>query len=35
LASAILGHRVKDEVTVEAPSGPYQATIVEVLRSTG
>jgi len=35
LALAILGHRVKDEVTVEAPSGPYQATIVEVLRSTG
>jgi transcription elongation factor GreA len=33
LAMAVLGHRVKDEVTVEAPSGPYQATIVEVLRS--
>jgi hypothetical protein len=29
----VLGHRVKDEVTVEAPSGPYQATIIEVLRS--
>ena len=35
LALAILGHRVKDEVTVDAPSGPYQATIVEVLRSSG
>lgn len=35
LAAAVLGHRVKDEVTVDAPSGPYQATIVEVLRSTG
>jgi transcription elongation factor GreA len=34
LAAAVLGHRVKDEVTVEAPSGPYQATVVEVLRST-
>jgi transcription elongation factor GreA len=33
LAMAVLGHRVKDEVTVEAPSGPYQATIVEVLRT--
>jgi transcription elongation factor GreA len=33
LAMAVLGHRVKDEVTVEAPSGPYQATIIEVLRS--
>lgn len=35
LAAAVLGHRVKDEVTVEAPSGPYPVTIVEVLRSTG
>ena len=33
LAAAVLGHRVKEEVTVDAPSGPYQATIVEVLRS--
>lgn len=33
LAAAVLGHRVKDEVTVAAPSGAYQATIVEVLRS--
>ena len=33
LAMAILGHRVEEVVTVEAPNGPYQATIVEVLRS--
>lgn len=34
LAAAILGHRVDDEVTVEAPSGPYTATIIEAKRAT-
>lgn len=34
LAAAILGHRVDEEVTVEAPSGSYQAKIVSALRST-
>ena len=33
LATAILGSRVGEEVTVEAPSGPYRATIVESKRS--
>ena len=31
LAAAILGHEVGREVTIEAPSGPYTATIVESL----
>jgi transcription elongation factor GreA len=33
LATAILGIRVGEDVTVEAPSGPYRATIVESERS--
>jgi transcription elongation factor GreA len=33
LATAILGSRVGEDVTVEAPSGPYRATIVESKRS--
>ena len=33
LATAILGIRVGEDVTVEAPSGPYRATIVESKRS--
>jgi transcription elongation factor GreA len=33
LATAVLSHRVGDDVTVEAPSGPYRATIVESKRS--
>lgn len=33
LAMAILGRRVGEEVTVEAPSGPYRATIMESKRS--
>ena len=33
LATAILGNRVGEEVTVEAPSGPYRATVVESKRS--
>jgi transcription elongation factor GreA len=33
LAMAILGGRVGEEVTVEAPSGPYRATIMESKRS--
>jgi transcription elongation factor GreA len=33
LATAILGSRVGDDVTVEAPSGPYRAKIVESKRS--
>jgi transcription elongation factor GreA len=33
LATAILGSRVGEDVTVEAPSGPYRATIVESNRS--
>ena len=33
LATAILGMRVGEDVTVEAPSGPYRATIVESKRS--
>lgn len=35
LAAAILDHRVNEEVTIEAPSGPYRATIVEAKRSGG
>lgn len=35
LARAVLGHRVMEEVTVDAPSGPYQGTIVEVSRYQG
>ncbi|MGH8872912.1 MAG: GreA/GreB family elongation factor [Acidimicrobiia bacterium] len=35
LALAVLGHRVKEEVTVDAPSGPYPGTIVEVSRYQG
>jgi transcription elongation factor GreA len=33
LATAILGGRVGEEVTINAPSGPYRATIVESKRS--
>jgi transcription elongation GreA/GreB family factor len=33
LAAAILGKRVSEEVTIEAPSGPYRATILESARS--
>jgi transcription elongation factor GreA len=33
LATAILGRRIGEDVTVEAPSGPYGATIVESKRS--
>jgi transcription elongation GreA/GreB family factor len=33
LASAILGRRVSEEVTIEAPSGAYRATIIESKRS--
>jgi transcription elongation factor GreA len=33
LAAAVLGHRVNEEVTIEAPSGPYRATITEAKRS--
>jgi transcription elongation factor GreA len=33
MAMAILGHHVGEEVTIEAPSGPYQATIIEAMRS--
>ena len=33
LAMAILGGRVGEEVTFEAPSGPYRATIMESKRS--
>ncbi len=33
LATAIVGSRVGEDVTVEAPSGPYRATIVESKRS--
>jgi transcription elongation factor GreA len=33
LATAILGSRVGEDVTVKAPSGPYRATIVESKRS--
>jgi len=33
LATAILGGRVGEEVTIDAPSGPYRATIVESKRS--
>ena len=33
LATAILGGRVGEDVTVEAPSGPYRATIIESKRS--
>ena len=33
LATAILGRGVGEDVTVEAPSGPYGATIVESKRS--
>lgn len=33
LAAAILGHEVGREVTIEAPSGPYTATIVESVRA--
>jgi transcription elongation factor GreA len=32
LAHAVLGGRVGDEVIIQAPSGPYPARIVEVLR---
>jgi transcription elongation factor GreA len=32
LAHAVLGGRVGDEVIIQAPSGPYPAKIVEVLR---
>jgi transcription elongation factor GreA len=32
LAKAILGHRVGDEVEVNAPSGSYRVRIAEVLR---
>jgi transcription elongation factor GreA len=32
LARAVLAGRVGDEVTIQAPGGPYQAKIVEVLR---
>lgn len=32
LARAVLGGRVGDEVIIQAPSGPYPARIVEVLR---
>jgi transcription elongation factor GreA len=32
LAQAVLGRRVGEEVTVEAPGGPYRAEIAEVLR---
>ena len=35
LAAAILGRRVGDEVTIDAPSGPYQATVVESARVSG
>jgi len=33
LAAAIIGGRVGDEVTIDAPSGPYMATIEESKRS--
>ena len=33
LALAILGRRVSEEVTIEAPSGAYRATIIESSRS--
>jgi transcription elongation factor GreA len=33
LAAAIPGKRVGEEVTVEAPSGAYRATIIESTRS--
>ena len=33
LATGILGHGVGEEVTIEAPSGPYTATIVESARA--
>jgi len=33
LAAAIIGRGVGDEVTIDAPSGPYRATIVEAKRS--
>jgi transcription elongation GreA/GreB family factor len=33
LAAAILGKRVNEEVTIEAPSGPYRATIIESTRT--
>lgn len=33
LANAILGHRVGEEVTIEAPGGSYLATIVDSVRS--
>ena len=33
LATAILGKRVGDVVTIDAPSGTYEATIVESSRS--
>jgi transcription elongation factor GreB len=33
LAAAILGKQVNEEVTIEAPSGPYRATIIESKRS--
>jgi transcription elongation factor GreA len=32
LAKSLLGHRVGDEVEVQAPSGRYRVAIVEVLR---
>jgi transcription elongation GreA/GreB family factor len=32
LAKAVLGGRVGDEVIIHAPSGPYPARIIEVLR---
>lgn len=32
LAAAILGKKVSDEVTIEAPSGAYKATIIESSR---
>lgn len=32
LAQAVLGGRVGDEVIIHAPSGPYPARIIEVLR---
>jgi transcription elongation GreA/GreB family factor len=33
LAAAILGKRVNDDVTIDAPSGAYKATIIESKRS--